>query len=237
MGVESTLESHKTMVLGTSGMTVMDQATGYSVFPQDGMAGTRHGVTQLVTHSGDVIYDFAKDAPPPRRVLSEQAVSYMNTMLVQVPVIGTARRAALPGIVSGGKTGTSQAYRDAWYVGFTGNYTAAVWIGNDDYSPTRNMTGGSMPAMVWQRLMAYAHQNIDLRPIPGIAQPFVDAATAAKAQEAARASAQAEADRAAAERPPVLSSRTTQLLRQINRQFLSAPALRPELDPETVSAL
>jgi penicillin-binding protein 1A len=237
MGVESTLESHKTMVLGTSGMTVMDQATGYSVFPQDGMAGTRHGVTQLVTHSGDVIYDFGKDAPPSRRVLSEQAVSYMNTMLVQVPVIGTARRAALPGIVSGGKTGTSQAYRDAWYVGFTGNYTAAVWIGNDDYSPTRNMTGGSMPAMVWQRLMAYAHQNIDLRPIPGIAQPFVDAATAAKAQEAARASAQAEADRAAAERPPVLSSRTTQLLRQINRQFLSAPALRPELDPETVSAL
>src|SRR5690606_20181145 len=130
----------------------------YSVFPQDGMVGTRHGVTQLVTHTGDVIYDFAKDAAPPHRVLSEQAVSYMNTMLVQVPVIGTARRAALPGIVSGGKTGTSQSYRDAWYVGFTGNYTAAVWIGNDDYSPTRNMTGGSLPAMVWQRLMAYAHQ-------------------------------------------------------------------------------
>lgn len=237
MGVESTLESHKTMVLGTSGMTVMDQATGYSVFPQDGMVGTRHGVTQLVTHTGDVIYDFAKDAPAPHRVLSEQAVSYMNSMLVQVPVIGTARRAALPGIVSGGKTGTSQAYRDAWYVGFTGNYTAAVWIGNDDYSPTRNMTGGSMPAMVWQRFMAYAHQNIDLRPIPGIANPFVDAATAAKAKEAAKVSAQAEADRAASERPLVLSSRTTQLLRQMNRQFLSAPALRAEQDPETVSAL
>jgi len=237
MGVESTLESHKTMVLGTSGMTVMDQATGYSVFPQDGMVGTRHGVTQLVTHTGEVIYDFAKDAPAPHRVLSEQAVSYMNTMLVQVPVIGTARRAALPGIVSGGKTGTSQSYRDAWYVGFTGNYTAAVWIGNDDYSPTRNMTGGSLPAMVWQRLMAYAHQNIDLKPIPGIAQPFVDTATAAKAEEAAKAAAQAEADREAAERPPVLSSRTTQLLRLMNRQFLSAPALRPEAEPETVSAL
>lgn len=237
MGVESVLESHKTMVLGTSGMTVMDQATGYSVFPQDGMVGTRHGVTQLVTHTGDVIYDFAKDAAPPHRVLSEQAVSYMNTMLVQVPVIGTARRAALPGIVSGGKTGTSQSYRDAWYVGFTGNYTAAVWIGNDDYSPTRNMTGGSLPAMVWQRLMAYAHQNIDLKPIPGIANPFVDATVAAKAEEAARVAAQAEADRAASERPPVLSGRSTQLLRQMNKQFLSAPVLQPDAEPETVSSL
>ena len=237
MGVESTLESHKTMVLGTSGMTVMDQATGYSVFAQDGMVGTRHGITQLVTHTGEVVYDFAKDAPPPRRVLSEQAVSYMNTMLVQVPVIGTARRAALPGIVSGGKTGTSQSYRDAWYVGFTGNYTAAVWLGNDDYSPTNNRTGGSLPAMVWQRLMAYAHQNIDLKPIPGIAQPFVDTATAARAGEAAKAAAQAEADRAAAERPPVLSSRTTQLLRQMSRQFHAAPVLAPPAEPETVSAL
>ncbi|MFC5385341.1 transglycosylase domain-containing protein [Aquamicrobium segne] len=237
MGVESPLESHRTMVLGTSGMTVMDQATGYSVFPQDGMSGTRHGLTQLVTHTGDVIYDFAKDSPAPHRVLSEQATSYMNTMLVQVPVIGTARRAALPGIVSGGKTGTSQSYRDAWYVGFTGNYTAAVWIGNDDYTPTRGMTGGTMPAMIWQRLMAYAHQNIDLKPIPGIAHPFVDATIAAKAQEAAKAAAQAQADREAAERPLVLSNGSTRLLRQMNQKFLSAPTLRPNTKPETVSSL
>jgi len=77
----------------------------------------------------------------------------MNSMLVQVPEIGTARRAALPSIRSAGKTGTTQSYRDAWYVGFTGNYTAAVWMGNDDFHPTRDMTGGSLPAMTWQRLM------------------------------------------------------------------------------------
>ncbi|TKC99063.1 MAG: penicillin-binding protein, partial [Mesorhizobium sp.] len=79
-------------------------------------------------------------APPPRRVLSQQALKYMNTMLAAVPVVGTARRAALPNIVSAGKTGTTQSYRDAWYVGFTGNYTAAVWLGNDDFTPTNNMT-------------------------------------------------------------------------------------------------
>ena len=237
MGVESPLGSHKTMVLGTSGMTVMDQATGYSVFAQNGMVGTRHGITQLATHTGEVIYDYAKDAPPPHRVLSEQALRYMNSMLVKVPVIGTARRAALPGIVSGGKTGTSQSYRDAWYVGFTGNYTAAVWLGNDDYSPSNRMTGGALPAMVWQRLMTYAHQNIELKPIPGIDHPFVDAEVAAKAEEAERKRVEKEAADAAAARPPVLSSRTTRTLREMMRLFQTAPSLADPSEPETLSAL
>ncbi|MGO4836442.1 transglycosylase domain-containing protein, partial [Rhizobiaceae sp. 2RAB30] len=140
MGVESEISLHKTMVLGTSGMTVMDQATGYSVFAENGMAGLRHGVTQLITHSGEVVYDFDRDAPKPHRVLSEKATAEMNSMLVQVPEVGTARRAALPGIRSAGKTGTTQAYRDAWYIGFTGNYTCAVWLGNDDFTSTKNMT-------------------------------------------------------------------------------------------------
>ncbi|MER8574477.1 penicillin-binding protein 1A [Mesorhizobium sp. M1338] len=237
MGVESPLESHKTMVLGTSGMTVMDQATGYSVFAQNGFVGSRHGITQLVTRTGDVVYDFAKDAPPPHRVLSEQALKSMNTMLAAVPVMGTARRAQLPNIVVAGKTGTTQSYRDAWFVGFTGNYTAAVWMGNDDFTPTKNMTGGSLPAMVWQRLMVYAHQNIDLKPIPGIDKPFVDEEIAAKAEEAQKKSdAQAAAD-AAAERPAVLSSRTTQTLRDMTKLFQSPLALDAPQSPETLSAL
>ncbi|CAN7374573.1 transglycosylase domain-containing protein [Mesorhizobium caraganae] len=235
-GVESPLESHKTMVLGTSGMTVMDQATGYSVFAQDGFAGSRHGITQLVTRTGDVVYDFAKDAPAPHRVLSEQALKYMNTMLAAVPAIGTARRAQLPNIVVAGKTGTTQSYRDAWFVGFTGNYTAAVWLGNDDFTPTRNMTGGTLPAMVWQRLMVYAHQNIDLKPIPGLDKPFVDEEIAAKAEEAEKNAEQAAAD-AAAERPPVLSSRTTQTLREMTKVFQTAPVLSAPSAPETLSAL
>lgn len=237
MGVETPLEGHKTMVLGTSGMTVMDQATGYSVFAQDGIVGTRHGITQLVTHTGQVIYDYAKDAPPPHRVLSEQALKYMNTMLSQVPVIGTARRAALPGIIVAGKTGTTQGYRDAWFVGFTGNYTAAVWLGNDDFTPTNRMTGGALPAMIWQRLMAYAHQNIDLKPMPGLDHPFMDAEVAAKAEEAEKKKAEKEAADAAASRPPVLSSRTTRLLREMTQRFQSAPALAAPSKPETLSAL
>ncbi|RWN42751.1 MAG: penicillin-binding protein 1A [Mesorhizobium sp.] len=237
MGVESPIEAHKTMVLGTSSMTVMDQATGYSVFADNGFVGSRHGISQLVTRTGEVVYDFAKDAPPPHRVLSEQALKSMNTMLAAVPVMGTARRAQLPNIVVAGKTGTTQSYRDAWFVGFTGNYTAAVWMGNDDFTPTKNMTGGSLPAMVWQRLMVYAHQNIDLKPIPGIDKPFVDEEIAAKAEEAQKKSDDQAAADAAAERPPVLSSRTTQTLRDMTRLFQSAPVLSTPQPPETLSAL
>jgi penicillin-binding protein 1A len=235
MGVESPLESHKTMVLGTSGMTVMDQATGYNVFADGGFAGTRHGIQQILSHSGKVIYDFDRAAPKPKRVLSEQALSAMYSILVQIPEIGTARRSALLGFRSAGKTGTTQSYRDAWYVGFTGNYTAAVWLGNDDFTPTREMTGGSLPAMIWRRLMTYAHQNIDLKPIPGIKDPFLDAKTVAEAAKSENKNS--EADMQAVERPPVLSSTTTRLLRQMNQMFTTSPAMLPPQEPEKLSSL
>ncbi|OJH58631.1 transglycosylase domain-containing protein, partial [Agrobacterium pusense] len=136
MGVATPLRSDKTIPLGTSEVTVLDQATAYAVFPADGMQSRRHGIEQVLDYEGNVLYDFSHDEPPAKRVLSVDANSKMNQMLVTIPVMGTARRGALDnGIVSGGKTGTSQAYRDAWYVGFTGNYTTAVWFGNDDFTP------------------------------------------------------------------------------------------------------
>ena len=233
MGVETKLNAHKTMVLGTSGMTVMDQATGYGVFANGGLAGTRHGILRLTTHSGEVVFDHERDAPPPRRVLSRKAVAAMNSILVQVPERGTGRRAALPGVRSAGKTGTTQSYRDAWYVGYTGNYVAAVWLGNDDYHPTRRMTGGSLPAMVWQRFMAYAHQNIELKPIPGIENPLpaLDGTAVAATGEA-----QGEANGLA--RPPrAMPAATRQVLRQLGAHFRNAPPVRPAARPESLSAL
>jgi penicillin-binding protein 1A len=233
MGVESVLEGHKTMVLGTSGMTVMDQATGYEVFANGGYAGTRYVISQIMTHGGQVVWDHDRDAAPPRRVLSEKSVAEMNSMLVQVPEWGTARRAALDGIRSAGKTGTTQSYRDAWYVGYTGNYTAAVWLGNDDFSVTNNMTGGSLPAMTWKRLMTYAHQNIELKPIPG-----VDKASPANAVAAKKPTGDAEQPNAAeAERPPVLSAATTRLLRQMSETFRSAAPIDLPGKSETLSRL
>jgi penicillin-binding protein 1A len=229
------------MVLGISGMTVMDQATGYSVFQNNGMAGLRHGITQIQARDGRVLYDWEKDHAAPKRVLTPLSVRYMNSMMVKVPEEGTARRAALPTIRSGGKTGTTQSYRDAWYIGFTGNYLAAVWLGNDDFSVTRRMTGGSLPAMVWHRLMTYAHENVDLKPIPGIDNPFVDPQVIAKLEEKEKKQKkkgdEEETDFSQIERRPVLSGATTRALRAIAEIFHNQPVIDAPAEPETLSAL
>lgn len=232
MGVESELNGHKTMVLGTSGMTVMDQATGYSVFANGGFSGTRHGILQMRTHAGDIVYNHAADAEEPRRVLSPKAVSSMNSILVQVPERGTGRRAAIQGVRSAGKTGTTQSYRDGWYVGYTGNYVAAVWLGNDNYEPSRRMTGGSLPAMVWQRFMAYAHQNIELKPIPGIENPLpeTDRSVVASTSNGNGEETNGLPVRAM---PPA----TTRVLKEMAERFRRAPPLESGAPAGAVSAL
>ncbi|WCJ63213.1 transglycosylase domain-containing protein [Agrobacterium tumefaciens] len=223
MGVATPLRSDKTIPLGTSEVTVLDQATAYAVFPADGMQSRRHGIEQVLDYEGKVLYDFSHDEPPAKRVLSEEANSKMNQMLVTIPVMGTARRGALDnGIVSGGKTGTSQAYRDAWYVGFTGNYTTAVWFGNDEFTPMNNMTGGALPAMTYKRLMDYAHQGMELRPIPGIQNPLP---TGARPQPSAQVASASTPAMPALTRPRSLSAEATRVIRSIAKKMKDASAL------------
>ncbi len=223
MGIETPIRTDKTMPLGTSEVTVLDQATAYAVFPAGGMQSRRHGISQVLNYDGDILYDFGRDEPPARRILSETANTSMNSMLTQIPVIGTARKAALDnGIVVGGKTGTTQAYRDAWFVGFTGDYTTAVWFGNDDYTSTNNMTGGSLPAMTFKRLMDYAEQGIEHRTIPGITAPT---APAKQPPQVATAKPDENALPPLA-RPRSLSTDVTRLLRSIGETFEKAPALK-----------
>ena len=227
MGVATPLRTDKTIPLGTSEVTVLDQATGYAVFPADGMQSRRHGIAQVLDYEGKVLYDFDRDEPPAQRVLSEEANSKMNRMLVTIPVEGTARRGALDnGIVSGDKTGTSQSYRDAWYVGFTGNYTTAVWFGNDDFTSMNNMTGGALPAMTFKRLMDYAHQGMELRPIPGIQNPLPNGSRPRPATGAEVASTDANA-LPALTRPRSLSAEATRVIRSIGKKLreASAPSL------------
>ncbi|MFF2320903.1 transglycosylase domain-containing protein [Agrobacterium sp. NPDC058088] len=225
MGVATPLRTDKTIPLGTSEVTVLDQATAYAVFPADGMQSRRHGIEQVLDYEGKVLYDFNHDEPPAKRVLSQEANSKMNQMLVTIPVMGTARRGALDnGIVSGGKTGTSQAYRDAWYVGFTGNYTTAVWFGNDEFTPMNNMTGGALPAMTYKRLMDYAHQGMELRPIPGIQNPLPTGARPQPSAQVAAASANTPA-MPALTRPRSLSAEATRVIRSIAQKMKEATAL------------
>jgi penicillin-binding protein 1A len=154
----------------------------------------------------------------------------MNSMLVGVTQRGTGRRAQLPMTLVGGKTGTTQSYRDAWFVGFTGNYTCAVWIGNDDYSPMNRMTGGTVPAMTWERLMAYAEQNIELKPLFGIEDSLLAPKEVAGAAENSEQAPQNE-------RPRLLSSATTKVLKDIAKMFVDAPVIDTPIGPEALSSL
>ena len=101
-------------------------------------------------------------------MIPPQVAMDMNMMMNKVVEEGTARRAIIDGIKAAGKTGTTNAHRDAWFVGYTGNFIAGIWFGNDDYSPMTQMTGGSLPAMTWKEIMVFAHQGVELKTIPGL---------------------------------------------------------------------
>ena len=100
----------------------------------------------------------------------------MNQMMQETLTIGTARKAALAGFPSAGKTGTSQDYRDAWFIGYTGHLVAGVWLGNDDNTSTKKLTGGGMPADIWNKFMTAAHQGLPAADLPGMAGRTIDPA-------------------------------------------------------------
>jgi penicillin-binding protein 1A len=128
---------------------------------------------------------------------------------------GTGKRAILEGTRAAGKTGTTNAYRDAWFVGYTGNYACGVWFGNDDYSPTNRMTGGSLPAMTWHQIMAYAHQGVEIKPLPGL-----PAAPAVAAQQVA--SGPQGGSESSAARPTMLTKRSMDVLLRVERMMDNA---------------
>jgi penicillin-binding protein 1A len=171
MGIQTPIKVTRSLALGSSELTVLDQATGYSVFANGGYRVEPRGLINVRTSTGDVIYDASANPRPRQRVLSETTVLGMIDMLNSVVERGTGRRARLPGIHVAGKTGTTNAYRDAWFVGFTSNYTTAVWLGNDNYESTRRLTGGILPAETWAKYMRVAMAYEVPRPLPGLPLP------------------------------------------------------------------
>ncbi|MDR7035529.1 penicillin-binding protein 1A [Methylobacterium sp. BE186] len=166
MGITTPLTDSVSLPIGSAEVTVIDQAAGYAVFANGGRRAKPYAAMEVRNSSGEVIY--RHDDEKPEQVLSTQVVADMNFMLNKVVEEGTARRAQIEGVKVAGKTGTTNAYRDAWFVGYTGNYVGAVWVGNDDHSPSNKMTGGSLPAMLWHDVMESAHQGIELKVMPGL---------------------------------------------------------------------
>jgi penicillin-binding protein 1A len=155
--------------IGADEVTLLEHTVAYATFPNQGKAVKPHAVLEVRSGAGDTIWRFDRDdAKKPVQALPPQVASDMAFMMSKVVEEGTAKRAILEGIKSAGKTGTTNSYRDAWFVGYTGNFVCGVWYGNDDYSPLNRMTGGALPAQTWHEIMAYAHQGIELKQIAGV---------------------------------------------------------------------
>ena len=167
-GLKAPLPDTPSLPIGSDEVTVLEHAVAYATFPNRGKAVTPHSVLEVRTGAGDLVWRWDRDGPKPRQAIPPNIAADMAGMMSHVVSEGTARRAALDGIPTAGKTGTTNAYRDAWFVGYTGNFTCAVWYGNDDYSPTNRMTGGSLPAQTWHDIMVAAHQGVEVREIPGV---------------------------------------------------------------------
>ncbi|WP_375449571.1 transglycosylase domain-containing protein [uncultured Devosia sp.] len=167
MGLRADYPVTRSLALGVASVSVLDMTSSYAVLADEGYKTTAYGINRISSLTGELIFEAHPEAPR-ERILSETTVRNMNQMLRGVVTGGTGGKARIEGVPVVGKSGTTSSYRDAWFCGFTGNYVAAVWFGNDDYHPTRTLTGGNLPAVAWQKFMAYAHSNIEIKPVFGV---------------------------------------------------------------------
>src|ERR1700751_907895 len=170
-GIHAPLPDTPSLPIGADEVNVYEQAVAYATFPNLGRALAPHAALEVRTGTGDLVWRFDRDGKQPQQVISPQVALEMIMMMNSVVENGTGKRAQLDGVPVCGQTGTTNDWRDAWFVGYTGNFVGAVWMGNDDYSPTKPMTGGTLPAPTWHNIMAYAHQGVELRPLPGLPPP------------------------------------------------------------------
>ncbi|MBJ6987303.1 MULTISPECIES: PBP1A family penicillin-binding protein [unclassified Devosia] len=182
MGLRQEYPVTRSLALGVASVSVLDMTSSYAVFANHGYKTPAYGLTRLIDSRGETVWEYDETVPR-ERVLSEQTVAYMNEMMRAVVTSGTGRRAHIDGVPTLGKTGTTTSYRDAWFAGFTGNYVAAVWFGNDDYRTTNDLTGGLLPTVAWQKFMAYAHTNIAIKPVFGIEFDLPETLIAAAPEE------------------------------------------------------
>jgi len=211
LGVGSELKANATIALGTSEVTPLELVTAYAPFANGGIGVQPHAITRVRTADGKLLYQ--RRGSSNGRLIEPQYVAMMNAMMEETLLTGTAKKAALPGWQAAGKTGTSQDFRDAWFVGYTGNFTMAVWYGNDDYSSTNRMTGGSLPAQTWHDIMVVAHQGVEIRDIPGIG------GGKRLPQAEASASAALKAAEVNPGPPPILTRRGASILVRIEKLF------------------
>jgi penicillin-binding protein 1A len=167
LGISSKIQLDPSMALGAVEVSPLEMAQAYAPFANGGFLAQGYGIERIRTTSGRVLYDHSVAGGDRRSVIGSPALQYMNQMMRQVITAGTGTRAAIPGYDVAGKTGTTSDYRDAWFVGYTGGFVTAVWVGRDDNTPMKRVTGGGAPAGIWRAYMTSALPKLKVQAIPG----------------------------------------------------------------------
>jgi penicillin-binding protein 1A len=164
LGISSELRPTGGIALGASEVTLLDLTGAYAVFANQGRRVLPYGITEIRDARGQLL--FQRDRTTGDNVVSAHHLAQMSNMMSAVVVWGTGK-AAQPGRAAAGKTGTSQDFRDAWFVGYTAELVTGVWFGNDDSTPMDKVSGGSLPARLWGRVMQRGLDGLPQRPLPG----------------------------------------------------------------------
>ena len=166
LGIASPLQANGSIALGTSEVTPLEMVGAYAAFANGGTGVIPYVIASIKSADSKVLYK--RGAGGLGRVVDPNAVGMMNAMMHEVFTIGTARKGDIPGWELAGKTGTSQDYRDAWFIGFSGSLVTGVWLGNDDGEPTKRASGGSLPVEIWKSYMTTALKGQPPVPLPGL---------------------------------------------------------------------
>jgi len=165
LGVNDNIPPHRSIALGAVDVTLEDLTGAYIPFARDGLAPEPYAIERIETRDGAVLFEHMPAKPA--RVLAPEIAQDITHMLYQVMHTGTGGRANLGLRHAAGKTGTTNDWRDAWFVGYTGQLVTGVWVGNDDYNPMDKITGGTIPASIWRDFMISAHQGLPMARLDG----------------------------------------------------------------------
>ncbi|MGH6736103.1 MAG: transglycosylase domain-containing protein [Methyloceanibacter sp.] len=231
MGIKH-LKKTCSLALGDNGMTPLEHTGGYAVFAAGGLEVRPYAIEEIRTLPGELIYNHDRDEPKRKQIFDRKVIEQLNSMLQAVVTEGTGRRSQLDYTNSAGKTGTSTAYRDAWFLGFTGQYVTGVWLGNDDFTPMARVTGGSYPAETWKVYMDRAHDTDNIPQIPGVELHPVQVA-----EQARLAAVMAQSATAELPTPPTpesvkdMSTATRQALEKLSGLLKEARPLKASDEP------
>ncbi len=161
LGMDMPIATTRSMSLGTNATSLIELTSAYAPFANGGYRAQPHGISKISVQGGPVLWQ--RKQIPPSKVIADHELAGMKLMLQTVITEGTGRRARIAGYEVGGKTGTTNRFRDAWFIGYAGAETAGVWVGDDQNRPMAEVTGGGLPAQIWQ---AYMSEWLKKRPSP-----------------------------------------------------------------------